>query len=296
MLQIKDVKLKGNAESLCRAETPLVWVHYCEQEHSASSSEALFGPAAGQGVTVFEMGPVCSPSLNVLTARACLQPAPSTSTPAATSGALPCSWQARGSAQWWVWRNSRAKALCMLQIAAGYHLGSHHCTIARFPWSPFSTEAVGLFPVCPAAQMCLRITGINYPQHDSDRMLPASEHLVVVLHLTVGDFIALCCPTKSNTNSTLSYFAWFSQWNWVYVLFFLECWQFDSYLTATNVPQNSRTLQIWIKRMGHLPPTHSCTMHSHSVGVLHINGFPIEQWFDRLPSSGCLAGKLLDIY
>lgn len=145
--------------------------------------------------------------------------------------------------------------------------------------------------------MCLRIPGINYPQHDSDRTLLASKHLVVILHLTVGDFIALCCPTKSNTNSTLSYFAWFSQWNRVCVLFFLEYWQFNNYLTATNVQQNSRTLQIWIKRMGHLPPTHSCTTHIHSVGVLHINGFPVVgKSFDSLPLSGCLSGKLLDIY
>lgn len=61
--------------------------------------------------------------------------------------------------------------------------------------------------MCPAAQMRLRITGMNYPQHDSDRILPASKHLVVILHLTVGDFSALCSPTKSNTNSTLSYFS-----------------------------------------------------------------------------------------
>lgn len=30
MLQIKDVKPKGNAESLYKADTTLVWVHYYE--------------------------------------------------------------------------------------------------------------------------------------------------------------------------------------------------------------------------------------------------------------------------
>lgn len=97
-LQMKDVKLKGNAESLCRAETPLVWC-----------ITILFGSAAEQEVTVLEM----ESSLFSLPepTRACLQPASSTSRSAATFMAFPCSGQARSSARWWVWRRNRAKAL-----------------------------------------------------------------------------------------------------------------------------------------------------------------------------------------
>jgi len=56
--------------------------------------------------------------------------------------------------------------------------------------------------VCPAAQMCLRIAVLDYPQHDSDKILLGFKHLVVILHLTVDDFSALYHPTKSNTNSS----------------------------------------------------------------------------------------------
>lgn len=73
MLQIKDVKLKGSAESLYRAETPLVWVHY----------HFVWVSCRAGGHCVWS--PICSPFLNLLTARACLQPA----SPAAAFMAFP---------------------------------------------------------------------------------------------------------------------------------------------------------------------------------------------------------------
>lgn len=112
------MKLKGNAESLYRAETPLVWVHFCELASRDTVPADLFGSAAEQEITVFEMEP-CSPLPNLSTSRVCLQPASSTSTSTSTFMAFPCSWRARSSAGWWVWRSNRAKALCMFQSAAG---------------------------------------------------------------------------------------------------------------------------------------------------------------------------------
>lgn len=122
MLQIKDVKPKGYAESLYRAETPLAWVHYSELAGRDTVPAALrlcLGQQQSQRSLCLKQSPVCSPLLSLLTARASLQPASSTSTSPATFMAFPRSWQARSSARWWVWRNNRAKALCMLQSAAG---------------------------------------------------------------------------------------------------------------------------------------------------------------------------------
>lgn len=198
----KGCELQGSSESCCRTETPLARVHLyvlANMNTVLAAREALPGSAAEEEITVFEIesywfSPLESACCEGLCLLACFLQT--------LLGYFPA-LERQEAVLDDGFGGITANALCMPQSAAGGltpgipSLQYHQVALKYiFHWGSRITS------VCPAAQRRLRITGINYTQHDSDRLLLASQHLVVILHLTVGDFSALCNPTKSNTNST----------------------------------------------------------------------------------------------
>lgn len=107
MLQIKDVKLTGSAESLCRLR------HHC-----LGALIFYLGQLQSRRSLCLKWSPLCSLFLNLLTTRACLQPASSTSTSAAPLWLSPA-LDRRKAVLHDEFGGVTEPRLCMLQSAAG---------------------------------------------------------------------------------------------------------------------------------------------------------------------------------